>query len=508
MVEFAKVNEAFTLQHYEALHHLAGAVSDLRAEAAALVPLLKGRTVWMINSTGRGGGVAEMLPKMVTLLNELGLPTRWLVIETDRPEFFALTKRIHNMIHGEGHRRLSSADRQLYDAVSQENASKLEPLLGPEDIIVIHDPQPLGVGAILKRELGLMAIWRCHIGLDERLPATRAAWKFLRSYAEVYDHSVFSAPEYIPDYLAGYATVIYPGIDPESHKNRDLPPSKLVGILCNAGLEQESHPVVFPAFLHQAQRLRPDGSFGPAVDGARIGLMYRPIITQVSRWDRLKGFAPLLEAFVRLKQRLKANAKNYDEPHRRRLEIARLALAGPDPASIRDDPEAQAVLDELSAAYRKLPPEYQEDVALLTLPMDSRKENALMVNALQRCSTIVVQNSIREGFGLTATEAMWKRVPVVGTHACGLRQQLRDGIDGLLVRDPEDPEEIADKIDLLLRDARRRDILARNAQRRAHQEFLIFTQMQHWLRLLAECIHEASFSARSHRPASNTPSEP
>jgi trehalose synthase len=120
--------------------------------------------------------------------------------------------------------------------------------------------------------------------------------------------------------------------------------------------------------------------------------------------------------------------------------------------------------------------------------MDSRKDNALMVNALQRCTTVIVQNSVREGFGLTATEGMWKRVPVIGTQACGLRQQIRSGVDGALIGDPNDPEELAETLDRLLRDPVKRDLMARSAQRRVHDEFLIFTQLRRWLRLLVECV--------------------
>jgi trehalose synthase len=337
---------------------------------------------------------------------------------------------------------------------------------------------------MLKEELGLRIIWRCHIGHDEHLPTTRAAWRFLKPYAEVYDRTVFSAPEYIPDYLAGRATIIHPGLDPFSHKNRGLSPHKLVGILCNAGLKSEHHPVLTEPFSHQARRLQPDGSFGPAVDPEEIGLLYRPIVTQVSRWDRLKGLRPLLEGFVRLKRWMHDPSRNWSPRRRRRVEIVRLILAGPDPASVQDDPEGQGVLEDLSADYCALPPEIQRDVALLTLPMNSRKENALMVNALQRCSTIIVQNSIREGFGLTATEAMWKRVPVLATRASGLRQQIRSGIDGILTQDATDPDEIARRLDDVLRDLPKRDLLARSAQRRVHDEFLIFTQLCEWLRVL------------------------
>ncbi len=487
MIEFPRIEEAFTLKDYSSIAHLAGAVRELEAEAAAVVPKLENRTLWMVNSTAQGGGVAEMLPKMVTLLEELGLRTRWVVIGTDKPEFFSLTKRLHNLIHGEGEPHLSEADQKLYENVNQENAQELESHLRPGDILVVHDPQPLAVGTILKRQLGIRTIWRCHIGLDEQLPATRAAWNFLRPYAEPYDHAVFSAAEYIPDYLAGHSTIIHPALDPESHKNRVLSAHKLVGILCNARLKIERHPVLTPPFSKSVARLRPDGSFAPAIDSEEIGLLYRPIVTQVSRWDRLKGFENVLNAFIKLKQRSENGKAVRDARHQHALEIVRLVLAGPDPASIQDDPEGKEVFQELSDAYLMLPREHQKDVALLTLPMDSRKENALMVNALQRCSTVVVQNSVQEGFGLTASEAMWKRVPVIGTHACGLRQQIRNGIDGILIQDPNDPDELAEVMDALLKDPERRDIIGRNAQRRVHDEFLIFTQLRHWLRLLDEC---------------------
>ena len=485
MIQMIEIEPSRTLDDYAAIAHFAGPVQALRAEAAMLVPPLRERTVWMINSAAQGGGVAEMLPQMVVLLSELGLKTRWAVIGSDQPEFFALTKRLHNLIHGDGEPALSEADRRLFEAVNRKNAKALKRHLGPDDIVVVHDPQPLAMGAILRAELGVRTVWRCHIGHDERLPATHAAWRFLKPYAETYDRAIFSAPEYIPDYLAGRASIIHPALDPFSHKNRELSPHKLVGILCNAGLKIERYPVLTPPFAHQAQRLQPDGTFGPALAPEEIGLLYRPIVTQVSRWDRLKGLRPLLEGFVRLKGWMRDASRDWSPRRRRRVEIGRLVLAGPDPASIQDDPEGQGVLEGLSDIYRGLPSEIQRDVALLTLPMASRKQNALMVNALQRCSTIIVQNSIREGFGLTATEAMWKCVPVLGTRASGLRQQIRSGIDGILIQDATDPDEVARRLDDALRNLSNRDLLARSAQRRVHDQFLIFTQVCEWLRVLS-----------------------
>ena len=144
------------------------------------------------------------------------------------------------------------------------------------------------------------------------------------------------------------------------------------------------------------------------------------------------------------------------------------------------------VLAELTEAYCALPPTLQDDIALVSLPMHSRRDNALMVNALQRCSAIIVQNSLREGFGLTVTEAMWKNTGVLASRACGIRQQLRDGIEGRLIDDPEDSDGIADLLNEILEDVPTRDRLAKNAHRRVHEEFLIFTQVRRWLEVLEE----------------------
>lgn len=492
MIQEIKLEPQWTLDDYAAIPALADRVRMLRAEAAVLAPTLKDRTVWMVNSTGQGGGVAEMLPRLCSLLNEMGVKTRWKVMECDRPEFFRLTKQLHNLIHGEGTPQLGEQDRELYEAVNRDNAEALKPLLSPQDILVIHDPQPMGMGWMLQQDLGLPTVWRCHIGHDEHVEATRGAWHFLQPYAEGYDSAVFSAPEYIPDFFAGRSTLIHPALDPFSHKNRELEPHKLVGVLCNAGLKEIHQPVLTPPFSAAAERLRPDGSFGPVLDQADIGLLYRPIVTQVSRWDRLKGFRPLMEGFVKLKQRLADDGNGWSERHRRRIEILRLVLAGPDPASVADDPEGKEVLDDLIAFYLDLEPGMQEDIALLSLPMGSRKENALMVNALQRCSTVVVQNSIREGFGLTATEAMFKRVPVLGTRASGLKQQIRSGIDGVITQDATDPQEIQRRLDDVLQNVTQRDQMSRNAQRRVYEKFLVFTQLCDWLRALSGCVSNAS----------------
>jgi trehalose synthase len=256
-----------------------------------------------------------------------------------------------------------------------------------------------------------------------------------------------------------------------------------VGILSHAGLVRPNWPLVAAPFAARASRLQADGSWAPATEPDDLGLLHLPIVTQVSRWDRLKGWHVLMEAFRRMKLRA-----DGDGPHgrgARAVRLARLVLAGPDPASVSDDPEGLDVLEDLRRTYVALEPPIQADIALLTLPMVSRKENALMVNALQRASTIVAQNSLREGFGLTVSEAMWKGVPILGnSQAAGIRQQVRDGLDGRLVADPEDADALATVMREMLANEHARDDWGRSAQHRAYEDLLVFSQLRRWLRLL------------------------
>lgn len=482
------IPECPSLSDYEAVAHLAPAVERLRERAASVAGRLQGRTVWMVNSTAQGGGVAEMLPTMITLLNELGVRARWFVIETDQEPFFRLTKGIHNLIHGAGDPGVLAGDaRGVYQAVNEANAATLAGHMADGDVLVVHDPQPMALAGVIRSKRDVRAIWRCHIGLDERNPSTRAAWEFLEAYAGDYERGVFSAAEYVPDYFRDRARLIYPAIDPLSDKNRELQLHSVVGILANAALTVPPGPVVQSPFAHIAERLQADGRWAPAILPEDIGLLIRPIVTQISRWDRLKGWIPLMRGFEELKERFQTRRDDRPSVQRRRMRQVRLVMAGPDPASIQDDPEGLEVVEELRAAYVALDDEIKHDIAIVALPMEDRRDNALMVNALQRASTVVVQNSLREGFGLTVTEAMWKRIAVLSnTRAVGPRQQITDGCDGWLIPDPESPSQIADALDTLLNDREERAALARTAQRRAHDQFLVFSQLTSWLDLLAE----------------------
>ena len=484
LVERVEVEPGYRLEDYAEYNYLAPQVADLEAAARKAVPGLDGRTIWIVSSTRQGGGVAESLPRIVALMRQLGLSVEWVVIHSPDPAFFALTKRIHNQLHGVGERGLGRSDRELYDTVSDRLADALANDVSSGDILVVHDPQPLGTGARVKKKRGIPAIWRCHVGFDGTTPASKEAWEFLRADSVVYDRSIFTLPAYVPPFLSGSATVMAPGIDPLTHKNRELSVHKTSGILIDAALAATMHPALAPPFAAQALRLQVGGSFKPALFPEDLGLLFRPVLTQVSRWDRLKGFGPLLDAFVLLKSRKPAQARSAR--HQLYIDHARLVFAGPDPTGVQDDPEAEETLSELCRRWSGLPPELQHEIAILKLPLASVKQNALMVNALQRCSTIVVQNSIREGFGLTVAEAMWKALPVMGGAAAGIRAQVVDGVTGRLVDDPKNPETIANTLDAMFVDAKEREVWGRNGRDRVSREFLIFSEVRRWLQLLAE----------------------
>lgn len=484
MLKIMEVKEGVQLKDYDLYSTLAMPLRDLIQEASMLLPKIRGKKVWMINSTAQGGGVAEMMPRMISMLRQLGVDCDWVVAGTERKDFFRLTKKIHNLIHGEAEPGFSTADKLLYDEVSRENAEEVLKIIRPDDILVIHDPQPMGMASFISQRMKVKLIWRCHIGVDATSVYSAMAWEFLQPYADPFLLSVFSASEYIPAYLTSRSVIIQPGIDPLDHKNRDLPIHKVVGILCNSNLVTEYHPVLVPPFAEQAKRLQPDGSFQSPLLPTDMGILFRPMVLQISRWDRLKGFLPLMQGFTSLKNNMTGYAGSR-ERDLRRLQLAHLVLAGPDPDFVEDDPEGREVLKELTGHYLSLHPAVQCHVSIIKLPMSSIKNNKLIVNALQRVASVVVQNSLKEGFGLTVTEAMWKIKPVVGTYACGIRQQVRDHLDGLLIEDPQNHEEVAFKLHEAMSRPKDREVWGYHGQKRVIENYLIFTQLRKWLQLFA-----------------------
>jgi trehalose synthase len=334
------------------------------AELRALAAHLQGRTLQMVNSTAVGGGVAEILNRMVPILQELGLAIRWDVI-TGGNDFFEITKSFHNALHGGPYDMpLESFDTFL--AYNEQNLARLQM---EAECTVIHDPQPVALIKARPDRSGHW-VWRCHIDLSRPNPTV---WRFLEPWVNRYDGAIFSSPEFsrqlsIPQYL------FYPCIDPLSEKNRDLEPESVGGLMERFGID-------------------------PA----------RPVLTQISRFDRLKDPVGVVRAYRIVK-------RYFD---------CQLVLAG---GAASDDPEGEAVLAEVSAAA-----EGDADIHILDLPPWSATE----INALQRGSTIIIQKSLREGFGLTVTEALWKKKPVVASAVGGIPSQVIHKQTGLLAHSVE-----------------------------------------------------------------------
>jgi trehalose synthase len=482
MIKIVDIKEGVLLKDYDLYSALAMSLRDLNQEASKFVPRIRGRKIWMVNSAFQGGGVAEMMPRLISLFRQLGVECDWVVFSSEIKEFYTLTKKIHNQIHGEGEADFTGEEMHLYREVNRQNAEEFSRLLKPDDIVVIHDPQPMGMAEFVLKTVPVTFIWRCHIGYDKQSKNTEAAWDFLKPYAEAFSLAVFSASEYIPSYFAGRSVIMHPTVDPLDHKNRELQIHKVVGIFCNSNLVTEYHPVLTPPFTEPVRRLQPDGTFRSPLLPEDIGILFRPLVVQISRWDRLKGFLPLMQGFAELKGNI-GKYSNGSERNVRRLQLCHLIMAGPDPDYVEDDPEGRDVINELKGHYLSLPGNVQSYISILKLPMADRKSNELIVNALQRTATIVVQNSLKEGFGLTVTEAMWKAKPVIGSNVCGIRQQIRDGMDGLLIQDPFNMNEIAERLNFALSRPKEREVWGHYGHKSVIEKFLIFTQLRSWLQI-------------------------
>jgi trehalose synthase len=430
---------------------------------------LAGRVVWNVNSTAVGGGVAEMLAPLLAYARGVGVDARWTVIEGD-PDFFRVTKRIHNHLHGNpgDGEALDEEARQSYEATTERNAAAFRELLRPEDIVILHDPQTAGLVPEV-REVGARVIWRCHVGLDRPNELARGAWNFLRPWVEQADAYVFSRRAFAWEQLDDSRIhLIAPTIDAFSAKNQELDDDTVTAILMAAGIVDGDEPAL-PVFT------RDDGS-PQRIDHAADATEVRPLgptdryVLQVSRWDRLKDPLGVIHGFV-----------EHVLPHT----DAHLVYAGPSVAAVADDPEGAEVLEEGLAAWDALPPEAQERVHLLALPMDDTQENAAIVNALQRRATVVVQKSLAEGFGLTVAEAMWKGRPVVASRIGGIQDQVVDGETGLLVDDPADLAAYGRACVELLADPERAERMGAAARERVRDEYLGVRSLTQYVELFA-----------------------
>lgn len=378
-------------------------IDELRAIAAPLA----GRSVQMVNSTAVGGGVAEILNRLIPLIQELGLAPRWDVM-TGGNDFFEVTKAFHNALHG-GPYDPRPQDFETFLAYSEQNRARLA---FDAEFTVIHDPQP---AALIDARSGTSGhwIWRCHIDLSR---PNRDVWEFLRPFVCRYDGALFSAPDFarqlpIPQYL------VYPCIDPLSDKNRDLEPETVAAIADRFGIDRA-----------------------------------RPIVAQISRFDRLKDPIGVLRAYQIVK----------------RYTDLQLVLAG---GGASDDPEGESVLAEVRDAAEGDP-----DVHILSLPPWS----AIEINALQRASTIIVQKSLREGFGLTVTEALWKKQPVVASAVGGIPAQVIHKHTGLLAHSVEGT---AYQIRFLLSHPALARKLGEQGHEHVREHFLITSNVRRYLTL-------------------------
>jgi trehalose synthase len=377
--------------------------------------LAEGRTILHVNSTRYGGGVAEILHRLLPLMDELGVKTRWEVL-TGTELFYRTTKSFHNSLQGTKQR----LTKEMFDAYLECNRENARRLNLDADVALIHDPQPAAL--IDSRPSGSKWIWRCHIDLST---PQRSVWQFLRPYIIRYDAAVFSLPKFaqrlpIPQFL------VYPSIDPLSDKNRELPEEEVRAILDRLEIPRD-----------------------------------KPLLVQVSRFDRFKDPVGVVEAYRIVK-------KSHD---------CRLVLAG---GSADDDPEGAEVLAEVREAVGVDP-----DVHLLLLPPTANIE----INALQRAAAIVLQKSTREGFGLTVTEAMWKGKPVIGGETGGITAQVIHGKTGYTVNSPEGA---AFYIKHLFNDVELMAAIGRQAKEYARHRFLITRQLQDYLGVMIHLSRQAA----------------
>jgi trehalose synthase len=409
--------------------------AELVGGADRVRPMLAGRTVWNVNSTAAGGGVAEMLQVLVGYVQDLDISIGWLVITGDA-EFFAITKRLHNQIHGRlAGAPLGVAEAGHYAQMLSANAVELTARIRPGDVVLLHDPQTAGLAAPLA-QAGARVVWRCHIGVDWENEVTRAGWEFLRPHLAAAEAYVFSRQGYVPAWIpAGQTWIIPPSIDPFSPKNQQFEDETVRAILVTLGVLDGAAPAVPATFV------RRDGDVGTVSRSAVIVGEGRPgsgdpVLVQVSRWDRLKDMAGVMRGFA---DHVVPDGDGY------------LMLVGPSVKDVSDDPEGAAVYGECLLQWHDLSLAARARIMLVTLPLDDIDENAAMVNALQRHATVIAQKSLAEGFGLTVSEGMWKGRPVIGSAVGGIIDQVADGT-GILLPDPADLTAFGTAARLLLGD--------------------------------------------------------
>jgi trehalose synthase len=382
-----------------------------------LAQRLQGSRVVHVNSTRTGGGVAEILNKMVPFMKELGIEASWETITGDG-DFFGTTKSFHNAMQGD-HVEINESRLKRYEQINAQNASKLSESLRGADLVFVHDPQPVALIDSIPKRAGKW-IWRCHIDVSKPY---RPVWKYLRRFAASYDASIFSLSTFAQP-LPHPIYLIPPSIDPLHEKNVEMS-SKEVRAICR------------------------QYSIDPN----------KPLIVQVSRFDRFKDPLGVIRAYQLAKKSVPS---------------LQLVLAG---GTADDDPEGELVLQEVQEAVAD-----DQDIHVLDLPRDAHRT----INALQRAADIVLQKSIKEGFGLTVTEAMWKYKPVVGGDTGGIRIQVINHHTGFLACTPEGA---ALRIRYLLYHRDKLEEMGQKARRFVRDNFLITRHLREYLTLMLALLY-------------------
>ncbi|MFA6384486.1 MAG: glycosyltransferase [Candidatus Omnitrophota bacterium] len=381
-------------------------IDDLRS----LGERLKGKVIQHINSTPVGGGVAEILNRMVPLLIQVGVDTKWDVIKGGE-QFFEVTKKFHNALHGRIE-EVTRRDFEIFTEVSQENIKNIDTY---GDIVFVHDPQPI---CLVKKKAANKWLWRCHIDVSN--PNERV-WGFLMDFIVKYDSAVFSAPAFSRK-LPIRQFLISPSIDPLSDKNKELPQDIIDSVLRKYGLKKD-----------------------------------KPIVTQISRFDRLKDPLGVIDAFLQVRKYIDCQ----------------LVLAG---GTAKDDPEGFKVLEEVQEKAKN-----NRDIHILLLP-----QNDIEVNALQRASDVIVQKSLKEGFGLTVSEALWKAKPVVASNVGGIPLQIKHKYSGLLSHSVEGT---SFAIKQLLSSPEYAKKLGENGRAHIKNNFLITRHLKEYMLLFLSLYH-------------------
>ena len=397
---------------------------------------LRARTMWMVNSTAAGGGVAELLRAILPYWRGAGFDQRWAVIQAP-PAFFTVTKRIHNFLHGHpgDGGELGARERRIYERSLAPNAAWLRRRVRPGDIVVLHDPQTAGLAPALG-DTGASIVLRSHVGADQPSSLVEVASDFLAPYVSQADAVVFTRAPSGPRFgELPRVAIIAPCIDPCSTKNREMDELTARALLARI----------------------------------RVRLGVDPLVVHLTRWDRLKDPIGVIDSFAA------GVLPDVD---------ARLVVGGPPHDAVADDPEAEDVYREVERHWGLLPRAERRRIDLVRLSIDDPDEQAAVVNALQRQASVVVKKSLEEGFGLGVTEAMWKRRPVVASRVGGHTLQIVHDISGVLVDDPRDLIAFGAAVAELLVDRDRARRLGESAHQRVKEHFLPDRYIAEWIEFM------------------------